>query len=189
MEVAHMSLDAANRVKVWNTFFKLARDQAILLKKLNKPSWMERAHNLLGGTLNDQKTLSLAVVAWCLLALEAREAHLIEELKDQGKLTPEQAKAAHFLGIQEQWALIPKLAGKRTVINFRSAPHQSISELASLRNKLFHVKYERLVQDLPLGQKAVSLFNQFVYAMEDMNVILQRHKRHHKRVLRIALDT
>ena len=167
-----MSLNAANRVKVWNTFFKLAREQAILLKKLQNPSWIDRVHSLSGGTLHDQKTLSLAVIAWCSLALEAREAHLIEELKDQGKLTPEQAKAVHFLGIQEQWALIPKLAGKRAVISFKSAPHQSICELASLRNKLFHVKYERLVQDLPPGQKAVSLFNQFVYAMEGMNVIL-----------------
>jgi len=117
-----MSSDAVNRVKVWNTFFKLAREQAILLKKLQDPSWTERVHSLSGGTLNDQKTLSLSVIAWCLLALEAREAHLIEELKDQGKLTPEQAKAAHFLGIQEQWALIPKLAGKRAVINFENTP-------------------------------------------------------------------
>ncbi|MCX5991031.1 MAG: hypothetical protein NTZ04_01670 [Chloroflexi bacterium] len=186
-----MSVDAVNRVKVWNTFFRLAREQAVSAKKLQDINWSDPGHVFGGGTLDNERIHSLAVIAWCLLALEAREAHLIEELKDQGKLTPAQAKAAHFLGIQEQWALMPKLAGKsgkHNNIRFDKPPHQAIAELASLRNDLFHVNYENLLKKLPTPQKAVSLFNQFVYAMEDMNVILRRHKKRHKRVLSIALD-
>jgi len=186
-----MSVNAVNRVKVWNTFFRLAREQAVSAKKLQDINWPDPGHVFGGGTLDNEDIHRLAVIAWCLLALEAREAHLIEELKDQGKLTPAQAKAAHFLGIREQWALMPKLAGKsgkRTNISFDKPPHKAISDLAKLRNGLFHVKYEKLVGKLPSAQEAVSLFNQFVYAMEDMNVILRRHKKHHKRVLSIALD-
>lgn len=182
-----MSATAAERVKVWNTFFKLAREQAVSLRRLQNPNWTAQAHHFAGGTLGDQETLSLTVVAWCLLALEAREAHLVEELKDQRKLTELEAKAVHFLGLQEQWALLPKLAGKRTVISFDKVPHQAIAELASLRNDLFHVKYEYLVRRLPPAQKAVSLFNQFVEAMEEMNMILGRHRKPHSKVLKIAI--
>lgn len=182
-----MSITAVERVKVWNTFFKLAREEAVSLKRLHNPNWTVRTHHFAGGTLNEQETHSLAVVAWCLLALEAREAHLVEELKDQGKLTEREATATHFLPIREQWALLPKLAGKRTVIRFDKAPHQAIAELARLRNDLFHVRYEDLVRKLPPGQKAVSLFNRFIEAMEEMNVILGRHRKRHIRVLKIAI--
>jgi hypothetical protein len=186
-----MSVDAINRVKVWNTFLRLARERAVCAKKLQDVKWSDSGHVFVGGTLDDEKIHSLAVIAWCLLALEAREAHLIEELKDQGKLTPQQAKAAHFLGIQAQWALMPKLAGKRgkhNDIDFTETPHRAIRKLALLRNDLFHVNYDKLLKKLPSPQEAVSLFNQFVYAMEDMNVILRRHRKHRKRVLNIALD-
>jgi len=183
-----MPVGETERVEVWNTFFKFARDEAASLKRLQNPTWVAKQHNFLGGTLDDNKMHSLAVIAWCLLALEAREAHLIELLKEEGNLTPEQAKAVHFLGIKEKWALIPKLAGKHINIDFKIGPHQAVAQLDALRNKLFHVKYESLIRDLPHGQQAVSIFNQFVYAMEDMNVILRCHKKHHKRVLSIALD-
>jgi hypothetical protein len=182
-----MSVDTADRVKVWNTFFKLAREQAVSAKKLQDFNWTDSGHVFVGGTLDNERIHSLAAVTWCLLALEAREAHLIEELKDKGKLTPTQAKAAHFLSIRDQWILLAELAGKHNDISFDKPPHQAIAELARLRNDLFHVKHEKLLKRLPSPEEAVSLFNQFVYAMEDMNVILRRHKKPHKRVLSIAL--
>ena len=185
-----MPIDALSRVKVWNTFFKIAREQAVSTKKSQNNRWSDPGLTFSGGTLDDSKTHSLAVVAWCLLALEARASHLIEELRDKKKLTPTQARAALHLPIQEQWALLPKLARrrKRTDISFDKAPHQAVAELARLRNDLFHVNYDNLLMKLPPPRKALSLFNEFVYAMEDMNVILGRHKRHYKRVLGIALD-
>ena len=73
-------------------------------------------------------------------------------------------------------------------IDFRKDPHQAVANLAALRNKLFHVRYESLIQDIPPNQQAVNIFNKFVYAMEDMNVILQYNRKHRKRVLSIALD-
>lgn len=183
-----MTANATERVKVWNTFFKLARDEATSLKKLQNPNWVRQRHFFAGSTLDKEKTGSLALVAWCLLAVEAREAHLIEELKDKGKLTKQEASAFHFIGIKEQWALLPKLAGRRTVISFDKSPHQAIAELASLRNDLFHVRYEDLVRKLPSTQTALSLFNNFVAAMEDMNVILGRHRKPDRNVLKIAIQ-
>jgi len=185
-----MSIDSPDRVKVWNTFFKMAREQAVSAKKSYDKNWLDSGKTFSGGTLDDSKTQSLAIVAWCLLALEARASHLTEELRDKGRLTSAQARAVHYLPIQEQWALLPKLArrNKHSDISFEKAPHQAIAEVASLRNDLFHVNYDNVLKNLPPPRKAVSLFNEFVYAMEDMNVILGRHKKHHKRVLGIALD-
>ena len=70
--------------------------------------------------------------------------------------------AAHYLGIKEKWALLPKLAGKRTVINLDEPPYQAKAELDPLGNDLFHVRYERLVLRLSSYRIAVKLFNQFV---------------------------
>lgn len=185
-----MLIDSYSCVKVWNTFFKIAREQAVFTKKSQNNEWSDPGHTFSGGTLDDSKMHSLAVVACCLLALQARTSHLIEELREKNKLTPMQARAALHLPIQEQWALLPKLARrhKRTDISFDKAPHQAVAELAQLRNDLFRINYDKLLGNLPPPGKALSLFNEFVYAMEDMNVILGRHKRHHKRVLGIALD-
>ena len=177
-----MALDEVGRVKVWNTFFKLAREQAVSAKKFQDASWADPGHDFLGGTLGDKGIHSLGVVTWCLLALEAREAHLIEELK----LPSLEAEKAHRAGIQDQWALLADSAGIH--IDFGKPPHQAIAELDGLRNHLFHVNYESLLAHLPSPRKAVSLFNEFVRAMEDMNVILGRHKEADEGVLSIALD-
>jgi hypothetical protein len=181
-----MSLDEVGRVKVWNTFFKLAREQAVSAKKSHDIHWTDPGHDFLGGTLDDEQIHSLGIVTWCLMALEAREAHLIEELKGKKRLTPRKAKAAHFRDIREQWALLAKLAGKD--VRFEEPPHQAIRDLDRLRNHLFHVNFGRLLEILPSPEDAVSLFNDFVRAMEDMNVILGRHEEADREVLSIALD-
>jgi len=183
-----MPADETERVKVWNTFFKFARDEAASLKRLQNPTWVAKHHTFLGGTLDDEKMRSLAVVAWCYLALEARVSHLIEELKDNHVLSTHEASAVHFLRTKEKWALLPKLAGKSMTVSFDRPPHQAIAELSSLRNHLFHVNYDRLVERLPSAQNAVKLFNEFVEAMEDMNVVLGRHPEPDRNVLGIALD-
>jgi hypothetical protein len=183
-----MSVDASERVEVWNTFFKLAREQAVFAKKLEDASWLDRGHTFLGGTLDNEKTYSLAVVAWCLLALEARESHLVEEFRDKNLISRKEAEAVHRLNIERKWALLPRLAGKRKRVEYDKLPHSAIVKLCKYRNMIFHVKYDELVANIPSIAEAVDLFNGFVYAMEDMNVILKRHKKHRKRVLRIALD-
>ena len=183
-----MPADETERVKVWNTFFELAHDEAASLKRLQKPTWVAKHHTFLGGTLDDEKTRSLAVVAWCYLALEARVSHLIDELKDDHVLSDDEALAAHFLPTKEKWALLPKLAGKSKTVSFGRPPQQAIAELASLRNDVLHVKYDHLVKRLPTPKKAVKLFNEFVDAMEDMNVVLGRHPQPDSNVLGIALD-
>ena len=57
-----------------------------------------------------------------------------------------------------------------------------------MRNDLFHVNYDRLVERLPSPQNAAKLFNEFVEAMEDMNVVLGRRPEPDRNVLGIALD-
>jgi hypothetical protein len=182
-----MSLDENERVRVWNTFFKLARDEAAFVKQLQDPSWVTPERKLDGGLLDDKSIHSLAVIAWCCLALEARVSHLVEELKEQCVLSKDEAWAVHFLRTKEKWALLPKLSGKTTDVSFDHPPHQAISELCGLRNDLFHVNYNQLVEKLPSPRKAVSLFNHFVEAMEDMNVILGRHPEPDPNVLSITL--
>ena len=82
-----MSANETECVKVWNTFFKLAHREAVRSKKLVNPNWRTKRHVFRGGTLGKKETQSLALVAWLLLALEAREGHLIQELKDGNLLT------------------------------------------------------------------------------------------------------
>jgi hypothetical protein len=102
-------------------------------------------------------------------------------------VSKDEACAVHFLRTNEKWALLPKLSGKVAVVDFSCRPHQAVAELCGLRNDFFHVKYDQLVESLPSPRKVVNLFNDFVEAMEDMNVILGRVKKHRKTVLNIAL--
>ena len=182
-----MVVDSKERVKVWNTFFKLAREQAVSLDNNILGKSEVSSYSFKGGTLNKDEILSLQIVSWCILALQAREAHLIDELREQDKITAAEASALHHLGIKEQWDLLPKMAGFNNSIRYDRVPHQVIRELDGLRNNLFHVNYDKLVSVLPKGKKAVSIFNQFVVAMEDMNVILKRHRKPWKRVLAIQV--
>jgi hypothetical protein len=183
-----MPVPATERVEVWNTLFKLTREQAIPLKKSQNPTWKARPKRFKGGTLDKAQIRSLATVAWCYLALEARANHLIAELVDESKLSQKKAEKVGFLGTQEKWALLPKLWGKSAAVDFSRGPHQAVAQLCSLRNDLFHVNYARLLRKLPKPRTALSLFNSFVYAMEDMNVILGRHAQADPDVLGIALD-
>jgi hypothetical protein len=182
-----MLVQPTERVEVWNTFFKLAREQAIPLKKLQNATWKVRPQRFRGGTLGKAQIRSLGTVALSYLALEARANHLIAELVDESKLSQRKAVEIGFLDTKEKWALLPKLAGKTASIDFSRRPHQAVAQLCSLRNDLFHVNYARLLKKLPKPGAALSLFNSFVYAMEDMNVILGRHPQKDPDILRIAL--
>lgn len=62
----------------------------------------------------------------------------------------------------------------------------SILEICELRNRLMHVSYSGLQEGLPQGRKILSLFEGFVKAMEDMNVVLGRIKKERKKVLEIG---
>jgi hypothetical protein len=55
-------------------------------------------------------------------------------------------------------------------------PHQAIAMICDLRNDLMHVKFEELTNKLPKPYTLLSYFENFVKAMEDMNVVLQRDR-------------
>ncbi len=146
-----MTTKDSERVQVWNTFFKLARDSGISLKKLQKPSWEGSEHQFSGGLLDDKKMGSLALIAWCFLALESRANHLLEELYENGALSKKEVEAIRFLRTDQKWALLPKLAGKTSRIDFSQSPHSCVAELSALRNDIFHVNYDRLLKRLLFG--------------------------------------
>lgn len=192
-----MPSEPEERVKVWNTYFKFARDAAASLKSLQDRDWEARQHTYSGGTLKNEQMGSLAVAAWCCLAIEARVSHLVEELREgnpSNTLSDDEARAIHLLPTKEKWALLPRLyrilgrVEKGATISFDRSPHQAVAELCALRNNLFHVNYDRLAGGIPPPQKAVKLFNEFVKAMEDMNVLCGRHSKPQRDVLDIALD-
>jgi hypothetical protein len=175
---------AKDRVRIWNSFFKLAWGEARALYENSTGKKVAKRFRPLGGTLTDQDLHVLATLLLCNLAIEARANHLIDELMDRGKLTPDEARAAQQLSIQHKWFLLPKLAGIDKKLDTNSGPHQAIAEICRLRNDLLHVKYTSLLnKKLPSPSKALSLFERFVEAMEDMNVILRRHRKANKAVI------
>ena len=174
----------ADRVRIWNSFFKLAWDEAKLLHESSTGEKVSKQFAPLGGTLANPGFHILATLLLCNLAIEARANHLIDELEDRGKLTRDEARAAQQLPTQHKWFLLPKLAGINKQLDPNSGPHQAIAEICALRNDLLHVKYASLLRKkLPSPSKALNLFARFVEAMEDMNVTLRRHKKVRKIVL------
>ena len=132
-------MESKERVKIWNTFFKLARDSAAALKKFESSSsgsswkdpgynWNERGR---GGTLDEKDLLKLSLLSWCILAAQARSSHLIQECK--GKvMNGDQAKSFSYLNFKQQWLILPVIHMKthnKDKIDFKEYPHQVIKEL------------------------------------------------------------
>ena len=177
------TLENAERVKFWNSVLDLARAHAVDLSQGGKISG---GQSLKGGKLSAEQQSSLAVLTFATLAIEARTNHLIDELREEGKITDNEAEAARFLRPEHKWFILPKLAGRSRKLRDDVPPHQAIKEICRQRNNLMHFNFGRL--RLPSRREMISLFNQFVDAMEEMNVVLRyvRRPRHYRKKLKVT---
>jgi hypothetical protein len=179
-------ISGPDRVKMWNTFFKLAWGEAKVLFEKDSNTICKKSFKPAGGVLGDEDFHILATLILCNLAIEARANHLIDELFEKGIISEDEADAAQYLPIKNKWALLPKLAGKRIKIDFGKPPHSAISQICVFRNDLMHVRYFNIKKKLPKLKTLLSYFNNFVIAMENMNVILGRINKPRKTVLNIG---
>lgn len=175
----------ADRVRIWNTFLRQAwREANALATRSGKTSRLKDFRPKV--ILSDEAQSRLALLAFCTLAIEARTNHHIDELVEKGRLTEEEAAVLQRLSADAKWFLLPKLAGARKRFARDKTPHQAVAEICRQRNVLFHVNFRRLNDGLPDAGKLLSLFREFVAAMEDMNVVLKRIRRPRQRVLEIG---
>ena len=179
-------VEPTDRVRIWNSIFKLAWTEAKSLHEASTGKASAKEFDPLGGTLSEEEYHILAAMVLCNLAIEARANHLIDEMIEEGRITQSEGIAAHWIPTQHKWFLLPKLAGVTAKPDDSSGPHQAVAQICSLRNNLLHVNYEGLQKQLPKPAAALSLFAKFVEAMEDMNVILGRHERHQREVLELS---
>ena len=181
-------VEKEKRVWVWNTFLVLARSQAKKIFEKVEKCKAKDEWSPSGGTLPDLQVNILGTLVLCILAIESRANHLIEELLEQGRITDEVAKAAKRLPIKEKWFFLPALIGKpHNTLSSSEGPHQAIAELCDLRNETIHVSYDAILKNLPNHGKMLSLFRGFVEAMEDLNVVLGRHTEVNRNVLKIGI--
>ena len=173
MQAPKEQITAIERVQIWNTFFALIREQAGLLHQRESVTTLEVFDPR--GMLPAEKARTLGTLLLCALAIEARANHLLEELEETDRIKPGLSRAVRHLPIKGKWFLLPTLSGhpERTPSD-DSPPHQAIAQICELRNHLLHVDFQGLKSKLPKPGAAVSYFNNFVAAMEDMNVILDR---------------
>ncbi len=179
-------ISGRDRVKMWNTFFKLAWEEAKIVYEKDSDTICKKTFKTAGGILSPEDFHILAALTLCNLAIEARANHLIDELCEKGILSKDEANAAQYLPPQNKWALLPKLAGKRINIDFSRPPHSAISQICALRNDIMHVRYSNIRKKLPKPKTLLSCFNNFVLGMEDMNAILRRIKKPREAVLNIG---
>jgi hypothetical protein len=175
------------RVKIWNTYFKLTWEEAQLLHDTtSKKKTQKRSFNPAGGCLTLAEFHNLATIVLCNLAIEARANHLIAELEEKGIISKEMAYAAMRLPSDKKWFLLPELAKTDETLTSSTMPHQAIREICRLRNDFIHVNFTKLTDKLPTSRKTLTLFKNFIAAMENMNVILKRIKKERKKVLNIG---
>jgi hypothetical protein len=179
-------ISGPDRVKMWNTFFKLAWEEAKIVFEKDSNTICKKTFKAAGGILSPEDFHILATLTLCNLAIEVRANHLIDELFEKDILSKDEANAAQYLPPQNKWALLPKLAGKRNKIDFSRPPHSAISQICALRNDIMHVRYSNIKKKLPKAKTLLSYFNNFVLGMEDMNIILRRINKPRKAVLSIG---
>ncbi len=175
-----------SRVAIWNTYFKLAWEQAKAVHELSTGHSSKDTFRPWGGTLPDGEPEVLAVVVFCTLAIEARANHLIEELIEAGKISKDTGRAARWLPPRERWFLLPALAGSSAQLDSTAGPHQAVAQVCELRNDFLHVNYAALSAKLPTATTVLSYFQRVVEAFEDMNVLLGRIESPRAEVLRLG---
>lgn len=173
-----------DRVRIWNSYLVEAREYADKLK--NRLGNMDFPPvSLEGGTLNEEEHYIIMTIIHSVLAAEARANHLLHEQKEEDIIDERLRDVVLKSILTTRWALLPRLAGKQHELDYAERPHQAISELYGYRNQLIHVIYknEKFIGELPSKSKTIGLYNDFVEAMEDMNVKLDRHKKKDKTML------
>ncbi len=175
-------LGPADRVRIWNSFFLLARREAKALFESENHCQAKDGTSPLGGMLNEEQRLVLATLVFCTLAVEARANHLIHKLVEEGKISEAEGDAAEWLAPERKWFLLPKLAGRRKSLQPRTSPHRAVVEICAMRNDVAHVRFARLSKRLPTPGKMLALFAEFVDAMDDMNTVLRDSRGPRKRV-------
>jgi hypothetical protein len=174
-------LKSEERAEVWNTYFILAREQALKLKNAKDRPLKTRIG---GSTLSEIDAYKLSTILMCNLAIEARINHLFLEYKEEiiniKKIT---SKTYDYIlehtNAITKWELLPSLVcGKEVyfdINDFRNGHQRVIKDLWDMRHKLIHVKYDELIKTLELDEtKVMNYFKNFVEAMEWMNVYLER---------------
>ncbi len=169
--------DNPERVKIWNSFFGLAWSAAKEAHEADIGRICRDVFEPAGGTLPPALHHSLATITLCNLAIEARVNHLLEELIEERKVSEDIGRAVRWLPTKEKWFLLPALTGKSLTLSAAAMPHQAIAAICDFRNDLVHVNFDKLAK-LPTGRLLQSYFENFVKAMEDMNVILERGRPH-----------
>src|SRR5574341_1936987 len=98
---------------------------------------------LKGGTLLFEEHYSLMTILHLALAIEARTNHLLFELKEKGAINIDLRESIEYLNGKRKWAILPRIAGKETIIDFDSMPHKSIKEIYKYRDRFVHVLYSK----------------------------------------------
>jgi hypothetical protein len=174
-----------HRVPIWNSFLELAWREANFLSDSIQGKKSDRKLKLKGGTLPDNDYHTLALLVLCNLAIEARANHLIYEAKEKALIAGDVAKAVRWLRTEDKWFILPALARKKRRISSSQMPHQAISQICSYRNDLIHVNYKKLGRKpLPTPKSLISLYNNFVRAMENMNIVLKEKRKERKSVFK-----
>jgi hypothetical protein len=181
-----MSAGKAARVERWNAFLHLARDatRAVDTESLaTTPRDSKRS----GARLSEQQEAILAALSFCTLAVEARINHLVHEEHEEGRLSRRERDAMLRLPLEHRWFLLPRITGRRRQLSSDGEPHEAIAQICAARNDLVHVRFAELRQRLPNVGEMVGLYNDFIRAMEDMNVVLGRTPKPRHAVLALMI--
>jgi hypothetical protein len=167
--------DYTDRVMMWNSYLAEARNYAKKLEESGNVSDISDIP-LEGDTLSPEDHYSLMAVLHIAVAIEARTNHYLHELEEKGMVTRKERDALKWLNIKNRWTLLPRIARADEQVDLEEWPHLAISEIHKLRIKYFHVKFEenRIVREIPKKNETLQLYNMFIEAQEDMNVVLGR---------------
>jgi hypothetical protein len=166
----------ADRARIWNSLFALAWSEASWIIERANGDRVSRAFDPPAGLLSEEDRHIVAAVLWCHAAMEARANHLVEELFEAGAISEDVARAARSLAPGDKWFLIPTLAGSQAWLNAASPPHRVIALLCDLRDDIVRLDDTALRERLPSAATMIGYVEEFVAALEDLNVILRRNR-------------
>jgi hypothetical protein len=177
-------MKSEDRVIVWNSYFCEARNFAIKLNDGDIPYC-----DLEGGILPFEKHYALMTMVHLALAIDARANHLLYKFEEEGKIDKNKREEIEHVTGEYRWKKLPTLIGKKK-INLDKPPHSAIKKIYEVRNDFIHLHYEEFIKKIPDKNNTCQYFNDFVDAMEDMNVILGREEpgRQYVKKLKILCD-
>lgn len=166
-------MDKTERVKVWNTYFRAAREHAAELYPLlnnGKPpqkfDWKPA-----GETLEGREFHGLGMLTFCCLAIEARVNHMIDEKVKEKKISEKEGgKLKRNENFRQRWVGLANRVG--VPLDMQKEPHKVIWELFEIRDAIFHMRFDELKEKLSYLSD-YNYFTRFVNAMDDYNVKLR----------------